>query len=61
MSYNSNAKAILALVSEFMLPRDSPFYGVTTPQKNKAGYTLSNLPFYNAYPTILGWALAGSN
>ena len=33
MSYNSNAKAILALVSEFMLPRDSLFYGATTPPK----------------------------
>jgi hypothetical protein len=61
MSYNSNAKTILALVSDFMLPPASPFFGETTPPKNQAGYTLSNLTFYNACLTILGWALAGSN
>ena len=61
MSYNSNAKTILALVSDFMLPPASPFFGETTPPKNKAGYTLSNLTFYNACLTISGWALAGSN
>jgi hypothetical protein len=61
MSYNSNAKAILALVSEFMLHRYSPFYGAKTQPKNKAGHTLSNLTFYNACLTISGWALAGSN
>jgi len=61
MSYKSNTKAILDLVFDFMLFCHSPFDGATTPPKNKAGYTLSNITFYNACLPISGWALAGSN
>ena len=56
-----NAKTVLDLVFDLMLFRHSPFDGATTPPKNKAGYTLSNIKFYNACLTISGWALAGSN